>query len=90
MQLRDAPQEEHIKVLLTDGEVDLCLLIRAYFIRKNYALHMANTITDGVRPAYEYQPEYIYPDPRIPHFRANTRRQLKEAASNARIVDTGT
>ena len=54
------------KVLIIDDEIDLCLLMKAYFLRKNYEVYIAHTLTDGVNRLSEIHPDYLFIDYNLP------------------------
>lgn len=54
------------KVLIIDDEVDLCLLMKTYFLRKNYDVYIAHTLTDGVARLDEVHPDYLFIDYNLP------------------------
>ncbi len=54
------------KVLIIDDEVDLCLLMKAYFIRKNYEVFIAYTLADGLKRLNEISPDYLFIDYNLP------------------------
>ena len=54
------------KVLIIDDEVDLCLLMKTYFLRKNYEVYIAHTLTDGVSRLNEITPDYLVIDYNLP------------------------
>lgn len=54
------------KVLIIDDEVDLCLLMRAYFLRKNYEVHIAHTLKDGVHRLDDIKPDFLFIDYNLP------------------------
>lgn len=54
------------KVLIIDDEVDLCLLMRAYFVRKNYEVHISHTLKDGLKRLQETVPDYLFIDYNLP------------------------
>lgn len=54
------------KVLIIDDEVDLCLLMKTYFLRKNYDVHIAHTLHEGVAKMDEVQPDYLFIDYNLP------------------------
>lgn len=54
------------KVLIIDDEVDLCLLMKTYFSRKNYDVEIAHTLNDGVRRIDDVQPDYLFIDYNLP------------------------
>lgn len=54
------------KVLIIDDEVDLCMLMKSYFLRKNYEVHIAHTLTDGMARLDELSPDYLFIDYNLP------------------------
>jgi DNA-binding NtrC family response regulator len=54
------------KVLIIDDEIDLCLLMKAYFLRKNYEVYISHTLTDGVNRLSEIHPDYLFIDYNLP------------------------
>ena len=78
--------EKRKTVFIIDDGVDLCLLMKAYFLRKNYEVYIAHTFYDAFQRVEVYQPEIIFlstaacrnPDENI--------KQLKEAVPAAEII----
>src|SRR3954468_9562126 len=54
------------KVLIIDDEVDLCLLMKTYFLRKNYEVYIAHTLSDGISRLNEIVPDYLFIDYNLP------------------------
>lgn len=54
------------KVLIIDDEVDLCLLMKSYFIRKNYEVYIAHTLADGLNRLKEINPDFLFIDYNLP------------------------
>ncbi len=54
------------KVLIIDDEVDLCLLMKAYFTRKHYNVSIAHTLKDGQRMIDEVCPDILFIDNNLP------------------------
>jgi DNA-binding response OmpR family regulator len=54
------------KVLIIDDEVDLCLLMKAYFLRKNYEVYIAHTLSDGMNRLGQIAPDYLFIDYNLP------------------------
>ena len=54
------------KVLIIDDEVDLCLLMKAYFLRKNYEVYIAHTLADGLNRLNQISPDYLFIDYNLP------------------------
>jgi DNA-binding response OmpR family regulator len=54
------------KVLIIDDEVDLCLLMKAYFLRKNYEVYIAHTLSDGLNRLGQIIPDYLFIDYNLP------------------------
>lgn len=58
--------EARKKVLIIDDEVDLCLLMKSYFSRKNYEVSIAYTLNDGMKRLHEVSPDYLFIDYNLP------------------------
>jgi DNA-binding NtrC family response regulator len=54
------------KVLIIDDEVDLCLLMKTYFLRKNYEVYIAHTLADGMTRLNANPPDYLFIDYNLP------------------------
>jgi DNA-binding response OmpR family regulator len=54
------------KVLIIDDEVDLCLLMKSYFLRKNYEVYIAHTLNDGLKRLNEIAPDFLFIDYNLP------------------------
>lgn len=54
------------KVLIIDDEVDLCLLMKTYFLRKNYDVYIAHTLADGQTRLDEVRPDFLFIDYNLP------------------------
>jgi DNA-binding NtrC family response regulator len=54
------------KILIIDDEVDLCLLMKSYFLRKNYEVFIAYTLNDGMKRLAETEPDYLFIDYNLP------------------------
>lgn len=54
------------KVLIIDDEVDLCLLMKTYFLRKNYEVYIAHTLADGINRLNQITPDYLFIDYNLP------------------------
>jgi len=54
------------KVLIIDDEIDLCLLLKSYFLRQDYEVHLSHSLADGLRNIREQDPEVIFLDNNLP------------------------
>ncbi|HVE60414.1 MAG TPA: response regulator [Chitinophagaceae bacterium] len=54
------------KVLIIDDEVDLCVLMKKYLQDKNYEVHIAHTLSDGLNRLDDFTPDYIFIDYNLP------------------------
>jgi DNA-binding response OmpR family regulator len=54
------------KILIIDDETDLCLLLKDYFVRKNYEVEVAHTLKEGVEMLYSSQPDMLFLDNNLP------------------------
>ena len=54
------------KILIIDDEIDLCLLLKNYFIRKDYEVFIAHTMADGLSAIDSFQPSLLFIDNNLP------------------------
>ncbi|HTQ64534.1 MAG TPA: response regulator [Puia sp.] len=54
------------KVLIIDDETDFCLLLKNYFARRNYEVHISHTLKEGLRTLESIQPDIIFLDNNLP------------------------
>ena len=54
------------KVLIVDDEVDLCMLMKAYFNRKQYDVYLAHSLADGISQLKQVSPDVIFIDNNLP------------------------
>lgn len=54
------------KVLIIDDEEDFGMLMRRFFSQKNYEVHVAHTISDGMKLLEEVMPDIIFLDNNLP------------------------
>lgn len=54
------------KVIIIDDEKDLCLLLRDYFVRKQFAVMTAHTLQDGLQLLEYHVPDVIVLDNNLP------------------------
>lgn len=54
------------KVLIIDDEIDLCLLLKSYFLRKNYEVYLSHTLEEGTSFLKTLQPDIVFLDNNLP------------------------
>ena len=54
------------KVLIIDDETDFCLLLKNFFTRKNYEVHISHTLTDGMHTLESVHPDILFLDNNLP------------------------
>jgi len=54
------------KVLIIDDEIDLCILLKDYFSRKNYQVNVAHTLYDGKELLDTFCPDILFLDNNLP------------------------
>jgi DNA-binding response OmpR family regulator len=54
------------KVLIIDDEVDLCLMIRQFLRKRNYDVHIAHTLNDGLSHLNAITPDVLFLDNNLP------------------------
>jgi DNA-binding NtrC family response regulator len=54
------------KVLIIDDEIDLCLLLKSYFVRKNYEVYLSHTLEEGLSFLRSLKPDIVFLDNNLP------------------------
>lgn len=54
------------KILIVDDEVDLCLLLQQFLSKRNYEVHIAHTLTDGLNKLDAVRPDALMLDNNLP------------------------
>ena len=54
------------KILIIDDETDLCLLLKEYFVRKNYEVIVSHTLQEGKVLLTENKPDILFLDNNLP------------------------
>ena len=54
------------KVLIIDDEVDLCLLMKAFFSKKEYEVYIVHTLAEGMREVDKIHPDIVFLDNNLP------------------------
>jgi DNA-binding response OmpR family regulator len=54
------------KVLIIDDEVDLCLLLKTYLIRRNYDVYYSHTLSEGLNQFNQVKPDIVFLDNNLP------------------------
>lgn len=57
---------ERRKVLIIDDEVDLCLLLKGYFQKKDFDVFIAHTLREGIEMADRIIPDLLFIDNNLP------------------------
>lgn len=55
-----------LKVLIIDDETDFCLLLKNYFMKKNYEVHISHTLKEGMFSLENIQPDIVFLDNNLP------------------------
>ena len=53
-------------VLIIDDETDFCLLMKNYFNRKNFEVHISHTLKEGMQYLETIKPDIIFLDNNLP------------------------
>ncbi len=54
------------KVLVVDDEVDLCLLVQQFLSKRNWEVHIAHTLTEGLDMLNTIRPDALMLDNNLP------------------------
>ena len=54
------------KVLIIDDEIDLCHLLKSYFLRKGYEVYLSHTLDQGTSFMKTIEPDIIFLDNNLP------------------------
>jgi DNA-binding NtrC family response regulator len=58
--------ENRRKVLIIDDEIDLCHLLKSYFLRKNYEVYLSHTLDQGMAFLKTLKPDIVFLDNNLP------------------------
>lgn len=47
-------------ILIVNDDLDMCVLLKHYFLRQNYKVHFAHTIKNGIQLYKDIAPDLIY------------------------------
>ena len=53
-------------VLIIDDETDFCLLMKNYFVRRNYEVYIYHTLEEGMKNLEKIKPDIIFLDNNLP------------------------
>ncbi len=54
------------KVLIIDDEIDLCLLLKGYFLRKKYDVLISHNLNEGLSALKQLNPDILFIDNNLP------------------------
>ena len=54
------------KVLIIDDEIDLCHLLKSYFLRKDYDVYLSHTLEQGLSFLNTLNPDVVFLDNNLP------------------------
>ena len=54
------------KILIIDDEIDLCLLLKNYFLRKNYEVYVSHSMAEGLSAIDSFHPTLLFLDNNLP------------------------
>jgi DNA-binding response OmpR family regulator len=54
------------KVLIIDDEIDLCHLLKGFFLRRNYEVYLAHTLDQGLAFLESLHPDMLFMDNNLP------------------------
>ena len=77
--------EKRKRVFIIDDEVDLCLLMKAYFLRKNCEVYIAHSFDGALARVKEYEPDLIFLSTEVCPNQEENIKQLKNAVPGVEI-----
>ncbi len=77
------------KVMVIENEVDLCLLMKVYLMRKNCRVFIFHTLFEALGGIGEIAPEIVYVDPDLCGNRNTTIKKILEAAPDVESIISG-
>jgi len=54
------------KILVVDDELDYCMIMKNYFLQKNYEVFLAFTLKEGLNMIEHNQPDILFLDNNLP------------------------
>jgi len=54
------------KILIIDDEADLCLLLKEYFVKKQYEVILSHSLTEGEHLLQDTKPDILFLDNNLP------------------------
>ena len=54
------------RVLIIDDETDFCLLMKNYFTRKKFEVHISHTLEEGMKNIDAIKPDIVFLDNNLP------------------------
>lgn len=58
--------EDRKKVLIIEDEIELCELLKNYFLRKQYDVHVSYTLNEGISALNSLYPDIVLLDNNLP------------------------
>ena len=78
--------DRKIRVFIIDTEIDLCLLMKTYLLRKNYEVYISHSCIDAFPRVKEYQPSIIFLSSAACENPEKDIKKIKELALNAETI----
>jgi DNA-binding NtrC family response regulator len=74
------------RIFIIDAEIDLCLLMKTYFLRKQYDVSISHTAYDALSRINEYQPNIVFLASTACQNPKEDIKKIKESAPDAEII----
>lgn len=74
------------KIIIIDDERDLSLLLKAFFLRKQYSVSVAHSFPEALTLVKEFQPDIVFLKSAVCQNPAEDMKALKQEVPNAEIV----
>ena len=81
--------EERKKILLIDDEVDLCLLLKAYFLRKNFLVYIAHTVAEAFSRMGTEKPDIVFLDGSQCKDPEKIKAEIEQSVPGVKVITTG-
>jgi DNA-binding NtrC family response regulator len=83
-------REQRKKVWIIDDEVDMCLLLKTYFLRKNFLVYISHTVADAFSRMGAEKPDFVLLDGSQCKDPERTKAEIEQLIPGVKVIITGT